>query len=46
MIVHVDGLMTLRAAHDVADRIEEAVIAQHPEVCDVVVHLEPADRRK
>jgi len=46
MIVHVDGQMTLRAAHDVADRIEEAVMAQHPEVCDVVVHLEPADRRK
>ncbi len=46
MIVHVDGQMSLRAAHDVADRIEEAVMAQHPEVCDVHVHLEPADRRR
>jgi cation diffusion facilitator family transporter len=46
MIVHVDGQMTLRAAHDVADRIEEAVMSSHPEVCDVVVHLEPADRRR
>ena len=46
MIVHVDGQMTLRAAHDVADAIEAAVMAEHPEVCDVVVHLEPADRRQ
>jgi divalent metal cation (Fe/Co/Zn/Cd) transporter len=46
MVVHVDGQMTLRAAHDVADRIEDAVKAQHPDVLDVVVHLEPADRRR
>jgi len=46
MIVHVDGQMTLRAAHDVADRIEDAVKAEHPEVVDVVVHLEPAERRR
>jgi cation diffusion facilitator family transporter len=46
MIVHVDGNMSLRAAHEVADRIEEAVMGQHPEVCDVVVHIEPADRRR
>jgi len=46
MIVHVDGGISLRAAHDIADRIEEAVQSQHPEVCDVVVHLEPADRRR
>lgn len=46
MIVHVDGLMTLRAAHEVADRIEEAVMSNHPEIVDVVVHLEPDDRRR
>ena len=46
MIVHVDGQMTLRSAHDVADAIEAAVMAEHPEVCDVVVHLEPAERRQ
>jgi cation diffusion facilitator family transporter len=46
MVVHVDGQMTLRAAHDVADRIEDAVKARHPDVLDVVVHLEPADRRR
>jgi len=46
MIVHVDGQMTLRAAHDVADRIEEAVMSNHPEIVDVVVHLEPEERRR
>src|SRR5439155_1727087 len=42
MIVHVDGQMSLRAAHDVADRIEAALMEHHPEIVDVVVHLEPA----
>lgn len=42
LVVHVDGNVTLRAAHDVADRIEEALKAAHPGVVDVVVHLEPA----
>ncbi|HEY5907048.1 MAG TPA: cation diffusion facilitator family transporter [Vicinamibacteria bacterium] len=46
MIVHVDGQISLRAAHDIADRIEEAVQSRHPEIVDVVVHLEPADRRR
>ena len=44
MIVHVDGQMTLRAAHDVADAIEDAVRRAHPDVVDVHVHLEPAER--
>jgi divalent metal cation (Fe/Co/Zn/Cd) transporter len=34
--------MRLRAAHDVADRIEAALQAAHPEIVDVVVHVEPA----
>jgi divalent metal cation (Fe/Co/Zn/Cd) transporter len=38
----VDGDLTLREAHEVADAIEEAVRRAHPEVVDVVVHLEPA----
>jgi cation diffusion facilitator family transporter len=42
LTVHVDGELTLRAAHDVADRIEEALMRAHPEIVDVVVHLEPA----
>jgi divalent metal cation (Fe/Co/Zn/Cd) transporter len=42
LCVHVDGELSLRAAHDVADRIEEALMRAHPEIVDVVVHLEPA----
>jgi cation diffusion facilitator family transporter len=45
LVVHVDGDMTLRAAHDVADEIERALTKAHPEIVDVVVHLEPAERR-
>jgi cation diffusion facilitator family transporter len=41
LTVHVDGAMTLGEAHDVADRIEEALKAAHPEIVDVVVHPEP-----
>jgi len=44
LVVHVDGDLTLRAAHDVADRIEETLMRVHPEIVDVVVHLEPAAR--
>jgi cation diffusion facilitator family transporter len=42
LIAHVDGNLSLRAAHDVADRIEAALRAAHPQIVDVVVHLEPA----
>jgi cation diffusion facilitator family transporter len=41
LIAHVDSALTLRQAHDVADRIEEALQATFPEIVDVVVHLEP-----
>jgi cation diffusion facilitator family transporter len=43
LVAHVDGGLTLRAAHEVADRVEAAVKAAHPAVVDVVVHLEPDD---
>lgn len=42
LIVHVEGTMSLRAAHDVADRIEAAIQKAHPQIVDVIVHLEPA----
>ena len=45
LIVHVDGAMSLRDAHDVADWIEAALMMQRPEIVDVVVHLEPAGKR-
>jgi cation diffusion facilitator family transporter len=43
LVVRLDGGMTLRAAHDVADRIEEALKLQRPQIVDVVVHVEPAE---
>ena len=39
--VHLDAGLSLSQAHDVADRIEVALQAAHPEIVDVVVHLEP-----
>jgi divalent metal cation (Fe/Co/Zn/Cd) transporter len=42
LTVHVDGETSLRDAHEVADRIEETLASAHPEIVDVVVHLEPA----
>lgn len=41
LTVHLDGGLTLREAHDVADRIEETLKRAHPQIVDVVVHLEP-----
>ena len=41
LTVHLDGAMSLAAAHAVADRIEAALEVAHPEIVDVVVHLEP-----
>jgi divalent metal cation (Fe/Co/Zn/Cd) transporter len=41
LTVHLDGGMSLHQAHDVADRIEAELARAHPEIVDVVVHLEP-----
>jgi cation diffusion facilitator family transporter len=41
LTVRLDGATSLRAAHDVADRIEAALAQAHPGIADVVVHLEP-----
>jgi cation diffusion facilitator family transporter len=45
MVAFVDGTLSLREAHDVADAIEAALMQRHPEIVDVVVHLEPVERR-
>lgn len=45
LVVHVDGEMSLSDAHEVADQIESALQQAHPEIVDVVVHLEPAGER-
>lgn len=42
LVALVDGTLTLHEAHDLADLVEAAVKRAHPEVVDVVVHLEPA----
>jgi cation diffusion facilitator family transporter len=41
LTLHLDGGTSLRDAHEVADRIEAALVAAHPGIADVVVHLEP-----
>jgi cation diffusion facilitator family transporter len=41
LTAHLDAALSLRAAHDIADRIEATLQAAHPEIVDVVVHLEP-----
>jgi divalent metal cation (Fe/Co/Zn/Cd) transporter len=43
LVVHVDGGMTLRDAHDVSEEIERALRRSRPEIVDVVVHVEPAE---
>jgi cation diffusion facilitator family transporter len=43
LVVHLDGALPLRAAHEVADRIEAALKQAHPQIVDVVLHLEPAE---
>jgi cation diffusion facilitator family transporter len=43
LVVFLDGDLALRAAHDVADRVEAALKSAHPQIVDVVLHLEPAE---
>lgn len=46
LVAHLDGELTLYAAHEVADQIEAALRRAHPEIVDVVVHVEPALERR
>jgi cation diffusion facilitator family transporter len=41
LTIRLDGELTLQAAHDVADQIEASLMKSHPQIVDVVVHLEP-----
>jgi cation diffusion facilitator family transporter len=41
LTAHLDAGMSLAGAHQIADRIEAALQDAHPEIVDVVVHLEP-----
>jgi divalent metal cation (Fe/Co/Zn/Cd) transporter len=42
LVMHVDGHVTLDEAHALADRVEAALMGAHPDIVDVVVHVEPA----
>ncbi|WP_139653133.1 cation diffusion facilitator family transporter [Raoultibacter phocaeensis] len=39
----VDEGMTVRAAHDLSERIEDAIKLNYPQVIEVLVHIEPDD---
>jgi divalent metal cation (Fe/Co/Zn/Cd) transporter len=38
----VDGNMTVRAGHDIAENVKQVLLRDGPNVLDAVVHLEPA----
>lgn len=40
--VEVDGQISVYAGHRIAHQVETAICAALPEVCDVIVHIEPA----
>lgn len=39
--IEVDGGLTVRAGHDISEDVKNRLIAEGPQVFDVVVHLEP-----
>ena len=41
--VKVDGNITVRDGHDVAERVKQKLLAEGPNLVDVVVHLEPCN---
>jgi cation diffusion facilitator family transporter len=41
LTVHLHSAMSLKRAHEIADQIEAELQKAHPEIVDVVVHLEP-----
>jgi cation diffusion facilitator family transporter len=40
----VDGLITVREGHDIADDVKARIIDAIPEVLDVIVHVDPPER--
>jgi len=39
--VQVNGEMSVRHGHDICGKVKHALLAEGPEILDVVVHLEP-----
>ena len=44
--VLVDDNMTVKDAHDIADKVKDILLEQGPEISDVVVHIEPYNASK
>jgi cation diffusion facilitator family transporter len=42
MHIVVDGTITVREGHDIADDVKDCIIAEIPEVLDVIVHVDPS----
>jgi cation diffusion facilitator family transporter len=40
----VEGLLTVRQGHDIADDVRHRIIANIPEVLDVIVHVDPPEK--
>ena len=40
----VEGSLTVRQGHDIADDVKNRVIAEIPEVLDVIVHVDPPEK--
>lgn len=43
--VQVDGDITVREGHEIGEEARRRVLAAHPEVLDVLIHLDPEDDR-
>ncbi len=44
--VLVDGGMSVRRGHDVAEEVEQRLVSEGPHLTDVVVHIEPYEPRQ
>ena len=44
--IEVDGAMTVRNGHEISEAVKKRLLAEDPEVADVVVHLEPYENSR
>jgi cation diffusion facilitator family transporter len=42
MHIEVDAEMSVRAAHELAHRVKDSIRDEHPQIADVLLHVEPA----
>jgi divalent metal cation (Fe/Co/Zn/Cd) transporter len=40
----VDGTITVREGHVIADDVRDRIIAEIPEILDVIVHVDPPEK--